>query len=870
MNLLSNSAFQRVCLLLFAAISSSISLAADCTPTSLSETDANAANAVFVRYKDMQPSQGAFKVSASKTVYFAKSNLQFGGCSVWRFAENAWDLGNGWTDLFNWATSGRYHSQGGMLGASKNYALGDDFNQSMTGTYQEADWGYYNTIINGSNASKRWTVLTKAEWEYLLNDTQIYGFATVNGVKGIILIPNAFDWTTSGLKYTKANFHHVKKDQTSGTTMTNALNNTLTAAQWKVFEDRGAVFLPDNNAMGAFLSGWWRPSSEACPLFTQAMCDQWTAFAANRGYYWTSSHASISGDYYYSHCLFFDNSNCELQTDYYPKNYFFSVRCVTTNKSTYATNNYGLDAQITNNTGGSITATFDATHRSCALKANVSSGYIFTHWMKGTTVFDASGSTEIPSTTVKAGDQYSAYFLTGTDVTSLRWFADGVGVSTTARNMQGAKAWIYIGGTLVKSNQAITQLDYGYYKVPIANLDNLSNAGKKLRIVFLNSCNEPVNVLEEDAVPVIVSGNKSFSTFITNATADNYLFTDIVVLNNAVFNMDVSISNFTFRYLRIYPGAKVILPTGTPRIYSYGVYMYADAVADSYPQLLKNNGTVLNYYNISYTTQWVDGQAVRVPVVQRNSNSPTLRLFYVLDYKLYYPLCLPVGHQLRYSYQAFRPELEIRYYDGAKRIAQETGWTVADHTTTSDGSHDLQAGKGYIVYAVPNLWNGNRRKKVIVTFGNTTAYLNSSGERNFNSTVLAAGDESVPPSERNWNLIGNPFLCNMGGEAASSDNIKLGYLRDVYGDGLWTDGTYYDEEVRYLTIPLNGFRKYRQLKASEAVVKPFNVFFVQTTGTQKPVSPTIVCPLAETFAPLGRVPFTLALPLFPIETENPR
>ena len=45
-------------------------------------------------------------------------------------------------------------------------------------------------------------------------------------------------------------------------------------------------------------------------------------------------------------------------------------------------------------------------------------------------------------------------------------------------------------------------------------------------------------------------------------------------------------------------------------------------------------------------------------------------------------------------------------------------------------------------------------------------------------------------------------------------------------------------------------------------------FFAHTTGTQHQFSPTISCPLAETFVPSASVPVTFALPLAAMLTDN--
>ena len=170
---------------------------------------------------------GVFSISVSTQVYFSQGNLQYrASTGTWQFAANQYDcIGSansnisssysGWIDLFGWGT-------------------GSNPTNSTTSSYSTfTDWGN-NAISNGGNQSGLWRTLTKDEWGYLLisrtNATSLVGKATVNGVAGLIILPD--NWTLPPL----CSF-------TSGTGSA-FTTNTYTTSQWALMEAAGAVFLP--------------------------------------------------------------------------------------------------------------------------------------------------------------------------------------------------------------------------------------------------------------------------------------------------------------------------------------------------------------------------------------------------------------------------------------------------------------------------------------------------------------------------------------------------------------------------------------------------------------------------------------------------
>ena len=249
------------------------------------------------------PPQGAvnglFSVSENKKVYFSQGNLQYqASTNTWRFAEHQWDYvgGNwddlysgyqhipgtvngsnnnnisptysGWIDAFGWGTSGRDHGAicyqpwSTSTNNSDYYAYGSS-NNNLSDFTGEADWGF-NAVSNGGNSIGIWRTLTQSEWDYLFIRQTPSGIrfvqATVNGVEGVILLPD--DWDASFYTLNSINDNY---GNTSG--------NMISESIWmNIFQIHGAVFLPFGlNREGSAI---WYGSGYA-----------------GQSYYWSSSDA---------------------------------------------------------------------------------------------------------------------------------------------------------------------------------------------------------------------------------------------------------------------------------------------------------------------------------------------------------------------------------------------------------------------------------------------------------------------------------------------------------------------------------------------------------------------------------------------------
>ena len=225
---------------------------------------------------------GIFSVSATTRINFSQGNLQYRPrIKTWRFSVNQYDVAgtannnvymqaycSDWIDLFGYGTSGWDGGAGRFMPyetTTNNTEYTEDPNgNDLTEFYANADWGYYNPIINGGNQTALWRTLTSTEWTYLLtlrpNAAQLKGMATVENTPGYVLLPD--DWTCpSGLTFVNSDSSYT--------------SNVSNAANWALMEAAGAVFLP---AAGQ------RTSSNTTNVGTV-------------GNYWTTSHVNGTTGY---------------------------------------------------------------------------------------------------------------------------------------------------------------------------------------------------------------------------------------------------------------------------------------------------------------------------------------------------------------------------------------------------------------------------------------------------------------------------------------------------------------------------------------------------------------------------------------------
>lgn len=178
-----------------------------------------------------------FSVSSTKKVVFSPGNLQYDRMSrTWSFAENQYDAlgannikGSAFADkidLFGWSGSNSAVLYGVNL---------SDNALDYAGEF--VDWG--NNQI-GKDAPNTWRTISFEEYDYLIhkrpNAAQLKGVAEVNGVNGLILLPDEWE-CPAGVSF-KSGF------ASSGSEEYFAKYQSFTASEWQKMERAGAAFLP--------------------------------------------------------------------------------------------------------------------------------------------------------------------------------------------------------------------------------------------------------------------------------------------------------------------------------------------------------------------------------------------------------------------------------------------------------------------------------------------------------------------------------------------------------------------------------------------------------------------------------------------------
>lgn len=326
---------------------------------------------------------GLFSVSDSTQVYFSRGNLQYrASTNTWRFAQSQWNYvgsGNtymsssysGWIDLFGWGTSGYNHGATCYQPWSTsnngcNYYAYANPQYNLYDQTGKADWGYNPIYVDNITIPENsgWRTLTSNEWIYVFDTRSTvsgirYAKAQVNGVKGVILLPN--NWSDS--IYPLNNFNTSDAGYTS---------NTINATGWQTyFETNGAVFLP-----AAANRGW--DNLNGVPKI----------FNIDEGFYWTSMAGNYNSNVAYAKIMSFGDwfvwTNSSIS-----RGAGCSVRLVCDIETT----TYTIGVSANPAEGGMVSGggTYDE-GSTCTVTATANSGYTFANWTENDTVVSSNAS----------------------------------------------------------------------------------------------------------------------------------------------------------------------------------------------------------------------------------------------------------------------------------------------------------------------------------------------------------------------------------------------------------------------------------------------------------------------------------------------
>ena len=174
---------------------------------------------------------GAFSIDDGVQIYFSRGNLLYDETLS---GNDGWN--DGWSFEQNQYTATEY--DGNTSEVHKTGYIPMHFykphghnTQYVTYPLLHNNGAYYGNTDNLADLpalafgpGSKWRLLTQAEWAYLMahaNPT----FVTVNGISGLMLFPDLFQWPVP-------------------TTGAIVQDGTYTAAEWSQLEDAGCVFLP--------------------------------------------------------------------------------------------------------------------------------------------------------------------------------------------------------------------------------------------------------------------------------------------------------------------------------------------------------------------------------------------------------------------------------------------------------------------------------------------------------------------------------------------------------------------------------------------------------------------------------------------------
>lgn len=203
-----------------------------------------------------------FSVANGKKIYFSKGNLQYNvNDNTWRFANNQWDFVGGddvragnmgctsnesdgpWIDLFGWGT---WTKNGAAPTCTTS--VNTDYKTGVESS------GAFENVCKG-NIGSEWKTLSNDEWHYLLtkrsNATKLCGIASVNGVNGLILLPDQWSDPKPDGKVFKSGGFTLNQ----GREYFKAANE-YNSSQWTQMERSGAVFLPAAGIIKEKVLGW--------------------------------------------------------------------------------------------------------------------------------------------------------------------------------------------------------------------------------------------------------------------------------------------------------------------------------------------------------------------------------------------------------------------------------------------------------------------------------------------------------------------------------------------------------------------------------------------------------------------------------------
>ena len=401
------------------------------------------------------------------------------------------------------------------------------------------------------------------------------------------------------------------------------------------------------------------------------------------------------------------------------------------------------------------------------------------------------------------------------DITVMEWGVDQIAVKyANAGNVASGTFKAKIG---TGSQTAVTSTSLGGDIYKLTGVGNLQNNPAKTLVLNMTETSTPKQAVF--AIPLIVTAEKTEAELSSYAAGGNgtTLMTegrtiakglDVVIRNGGKLTTGTASGKFANLY--IYPGGKADISEniGLSNIYLRGGLSWLDAAKDFRLPQMK-----------------VD-EDLSISGIKSSGNGVYYDLY--ADYEMYYMIALPRDVMLTSVTNEENADVfkaKVKWYDGSKRA----GSNPLANCWISPGAK-LERGKGYEIAVQPR----NGRTIGILRFPLLTN-TEWSNESDCKPKVTAHGmtisgdtytlNEGVTANNAGWNLMGNPFFTSF---TTGTDGLIIDSLTKHIDNGVW-DGTYdwFDEQVKYYTIPNKLNYEYKDVRSSGYELEPFYPFFIQ-------------------------------------------
>ena len=434
---------------------------------------------------------------------------------------------------------------------------------------------------------------------------------------------------------------------------------------------------------------------------------------------------------------------------------------------------------------------------------------------------------------------HDIYFLpveyTEIETSIMEWGTDHIVIDL--RDESGAatvKTRVGVGALGEAQTLGAIKKDAGVYRLN-ATL-TASDAAKEMKLYFYDAGDAVIGTASF-VVPLLISDDDATTSGLSITKADAATC-DLVILDGGVLTVsETSDGNkYTFKDLYVYGGGKMVVPSGKYIAFDHVILRGGHLSSSwqyqySHPQIVLN-GTMSNTAGEIYYD-------------------------YLTNNSQFFSLALPYNVTLtdivNPSFSNKR-SWQIHGYDGAKRASgsQVEGWYDVEDGTANisplTSSDHLTAGIGYTFWGAMQKVGGVRQKWSVNRFKMTLAS-GSPEAAKAGVSVTAHGmtdgklNEGVAPNDACWNMLGNPYLADLGGTQSFEDGEQVrGTILSYHNKKIldendnWTGGWEWEANetnVRYVRIPNNQGTEYEQVRFKDATLRAFHHFFIQasTSGT---------------------------------------